>query len=731
MYLVLRCAVYLVNSRKTSQTLRYLAVAEGENIEDPNVSCRNPSEGPSYVAGSTIAEEEGEEGLAWKRLSKRAHRYVTDLARLIHRSEPVLRRLDPQMRAMCIAGLLCLSLVELAALLTLLKGRHRQIVYREMHTIQRRIWALRDSIRNADLSISRQRHIKQLHILLDRIKEVEPATALTERQRLLRIKHLLQLQEMALGQLNIGIVWMRESLELREKAGVETKASDAAAKGVSLAVEGGAAVAAAAHVTAATSEGAITNTAALTSAAERRLASVVWSIRATVHKRREQVLLDALLSRWLREVHKVDLHYGLVRKSCLDAIAQMPRKNHMELLEDLQDTPLGRGEEPWESEDREGEDAEQGIVTPTPLEASSPKEALFAGGATGASLDLGRLNISTPSSQTEASAGELAGVSASPSEATTPAGERQQTTLHASSSLKAMPSRAASTVPSHVSPPTAAGHLEGFAFAAAPQPAVVPSSLAQSPGAAQDSKKPCATFFGSSLAALRYPGSLPMPSLISFRAAASAASAYTPKEITLWRTSGFVQGPVGPAAAASQGAPVASLGAMPASTASRPSPAVTEVFETPLEGSRPHLKATIMPPTHHHAYSTLSASPGEALRAWPSQAQGIDRVASKDPRTFIRGPAMQLFEASASPPLPASPFKLTEGRSSSEIPQSRVPVDIYGTPITFREWGLAANQRIPAAAGLLPTTKPDEPGPAAIAAGFAALEDRFRGESGQ
>ncbi|CDI75759.1 hypothetical protein EPH_0006160 [Eimeria praecox] len=424
-YLVLRCGLYLANANERRATLRHLAGAEGrmnkgvgeicgDPVENPSAAadaaaeeeaeeealvegdllkpCGDPEENPPAAADAAAEEEAEEEALVEGDLLKRARRYAVELRRLIDSSEPLVRQLNPQLKAKCISAFLCLSLVELSASFSVLEGKERAEMQREVTPIYRRIWSLRDSLGSVGISQAQHRHIKCLHLFLPRLAEVEPTTAalaerqrlqilwhikclhlflprlaevepataaLAERQRLQILKHLLQLQEVALGQLNVGLFWLRVSLGSSKKASDD--AGDVAA--AAAAVEG---ASSAAKGAASTPEGAA-------AAADARVAAVVEAIAETVHRRRAHVLLDPLLSAWLRKVHTENPRYFVLGRGRFDQITQKSSKTHRQLLQSLQTTPLGWGDEPWNHFRLEAAGTKQRPVASSVTEAPSPE----------------------------------------------------------------------------------------------------------------------------------------------------------------------------------------------------------------------------------------------------------------------------------------------------------------------------------------------------------------------
>ncbi|CDJ27919.1 uncharacterized protein EMH_0011570 [Eimeria mitis] len=345
-YLVLHCALYLANARTDRAALRFLSGAEGTANKDHGEPCGALVGNPAAPVAADSAEEgEGkalvkpeaeEEYLVEQDVLRRVSTYAVELARFIRSAEPLLRRLKTKLRAKCVAALLRLSLMEFAAVFTLLERKERAGMNETISEISSRLWDVRASLGSRGISRPQRRHFKCLYDFLGRITEVEPVAAkLAVRQRLLRIEHLLQLQDVALGQLDAGLFWLRASMKRLEKAKADAKAAAAAAQSTG-----------AAHSDAA--EASVAAPAELVPTAAARVAAVVEAIEMTVRKRREQVLVDPVISHWLREVHVESLHYGIISRGRLEEITLRPLQTQQELLEDLQSTPLGSGDDPGE-----------------------------------------------------------------------------------------------------------------------------------------------------------------------------------------------------------------------------------------------------------------------------------------------------------------------------------------------------------------------------------------------
>ncbi|CDI81217.1 hypothetical protein, conserved [Eimeria acervulina] len=448
-YLLLRCAFYLADARRSRAAQRLLAGAKRKKNKEPGEPCSVPVEDSAPAAPA--ASGDGEEALVERDLLRRARLYAVGLRRLVSSSECLLRKLNADLRAKCVALFSSLSLVEFSSLLSLLERRDRAGMHEDVSEITSRLWAIRESIGRRVISLPRHRHIKCLHLLLRTLTEVPPVTmAIAEKQRLLRIHQLLQLQEMALGQLNVGLVWLRTSLESTKTRGNAKAPAGGAETGAALA------------------------------AADARIAEAVEAMGVTVRKRREQVLVDPLLSSWLRSTHGRNLHYGLISRSRLQEITIRPLQTHRELLEDLQASPLGSGNEPWGHIRVEDSDAPQAAVSapgsPCRGDQVPPPE-----GPAGAPLPQRRLKHGSQGSRKKVGSTPATAVSSLPSTSTSAVvgantAEKNHAAFQGSSRPTPVALLDASNIFSHVSPPASASGPQVASLPAAPQQASVPSA---------------------------------------------------------------------------------------------------------------------------------------------------------------------------------------------------------------------------------------------------------------
>ncbi|CDI84530.1 hypothetical protein EPH_0012460 [Eimeria praecox] len=766
-YLLLRCALYLASASKNTGALRYLAGAEGITNRDVEKPCGCPAEDPPDPAAAAAEEET----LVEQDLLRRARRYATDLRRFIDSSEPLVRQLNSNLRAKCIAAFLCLSVVELSASLSLLTGRERAGVPEEISHIATRISSLRQSIGSKQISRPRQKHIKCLSQLLDKLTEVKPAAAaLAQKQRLVTISNLLQLQDMALVQLNAGLFWLRVSLERSKTANHETTAAAPAAENAALAAESAASAverataatgsaaaaagdaaaaagdaAAAAGDAAAAAEGTAAAAKSAASAADSpideaavaraRVAAVIEAIEITVHKRRSQVLPDPMLSAWLREVHTQNIHYGIVSHGRLELITLRPLKTHWELLEALKDSPLGWGDEPWKYATLQKADTQQPADSSSVSKARSRRdredELPPPESPSRSPPALGRLQ-SPPQARRGKSATGSVPISASPSTSGAATAERKdehatflaacwQTDDSFCSTSKLLP---------QLSLPTALGRLQGPAVSSAPEPAAASPASDRPPPATWASKvsdaTPAGIFPGFSLSS----DALTRPPSSSFRAAASATAADSPAGYAMFRQDSAPQLPVASAPSAASWAPILARGGLSASTASQPSAASSAPpragFDRTPGASRPRPDGPFSPLPRRHT-PTRSPSPDRIAGDSPLQTTGEGGSAFPEAGKHVSKSSTWQSQALDS----TSFFRHPNPRSPSDIANSQARVDIYGALVTGIAWGLPEEAPHTPAKGFLQSQgsdKPRPPSPATIAAGFEQLAKLFGGD---
>ncbi|CDJ36149.1 LOW QUALITY PROTEIN: uncharacterized protein EMH_0066320 [Eimeria mitis] len=666
-YLVLRCALYLTNVNKSRASLRFLAGSEEATNRDPGYSCRAPKEDrPAAAAAASSVDESGP--LDEQDLLARARRYTVELALLVKTSEPLVRQLSFDLRFKCIKTLLCLSLVETSALFSLLERRERSGMDADIYAIYRRIRTLRDTLTKDKIGRARERHINHLHKFLGRVQEIEPAaSSLATRQRLSRIEQLLQLQEIALTQVNIGLFWLRGSLESSRDVG----AADAAVEVTTTHTKGGAA----------TSAEDQTATAATPS-------SVIAAIATTVYTRREHVLNDPLLSRWLRGVQP--RHYGLLNRTRMDEIAQRPLLSHPELVDGMLATPLGLGYLPCEYISAEEIDPQQETASSSVREAASRRDGVSP-------QDDLSLRAGVSSKHPQQHSGKRAGAvvstpgSASPSISTAgvgaPAAQSQQRLLRARNQGNPVFRHKAPTAPQQVSWPAAPGRLQGSAVSAAPEPAAVPSAPTRAQQVTWASKVSDATSAEKTLRTPPSPELLPKPSPTFFRAAVSSAAAYAPEALTLRPPAAATQAPVSSAPHSASVATPVKPGLLPApATARLPAPASRSPkagIDRKASSSR-HRRGPPSPSGPQlHKFSSRSPASAGGTGAWPLQTRGGAEGSFPGTGKFVWTSSASLLQRPTSQPLPPSPWIPAKYRSALGIANPEGSQDIDTWPFSF------------------------------------------------
>ncbi|CDJ27917.1 LOW QUALITY PROTEIN: uncharacterized protein EMH_0011350 [Eimeria mitis] len=725
-YLVLRCAVYLANASKSRVALRLLSSAEKTTDKGAGEPCRaSGKKRPTAAATVSASEEAG--ALGEQDLLKRAQRYITELKQFIKNSEPLVRELSPGRMAKYTISLLCLSLVEISALYSMLERDERAGIVPEVSKIYNEIWAYRRSLGREHTTKSRERHFKYLHLLLGKLKDAKPVeTALAKKQRLLRLNELLQLQEVALGQLNTGLVLLRESLEGSNDPEDIDKAANVAGEGTPSAAE---------RTAAAAGDPGVADV-----AEDDRSDEIVRDIQTTVHERRRQVLSDPLLSSWLREVHTPDFHYGIIRSKCLEEIAQQPPKSHQELLEDLRKTPLGSADGHWSINIKES-DEEQGTKSPSETDVPftrddiSPPESqsrapralrtldtIGQGSRKGAGPNVISASPSTPT----AAAAAAAAAAAVP---TGPAPKGKYANLRAQRQHKIVHSRAAPNIRWQVSQPGGAGRPRFSATSAAPHPAALPSARRHVPHAEWPTNVSAVTSVRRSPSPSSPPEALPKPPRDSFNAAISAAAAYAIEAFTL-RTPGAAAKPSGisPGFGASP-VSVPEHGSWPAAAASYLSPAASAPqqagFDSVPRASGPRHRAYSPSSFHLDAPSSSGCRRGAAVGTRPLQRRFANEGAPPGTGKLVSTPSASRWHLPTSQPLSPSPWLPAEYRLASGTAGQESSQENDTWPFTSRVWGPLGTAPPVTGVGYFPTEGPDEPSHPEASSEHAQLAKRL------
>ncbi|CDJ48483.1 hypothetical protein EBH_0020630 [Eimeria brunetti] len=728
-FFVVRCALYLVNASKSRVTVRFLAGAKLTKSEDGENPC-GTTDGDLPAEAAPAAEEEDEnEPLDKQDLLKRAQGYATELKNVIYKNKCLFMEVKPDNRVKYISEILCLCVVEFAALYSLLARRERAGISETIRSIFRHVGELRGSLPRTQLSDSRRRHIKFLHGLLRRLPQVEPAAALEERQRLLRLKQLLQLQDMALVQLNNGVSWLREYLGGSNKGSDDSTVAASSAEGATAAVggvaaaekgtqsaakcgvaaaEGGVAAAegtgaadegahAAAEGSGAAAEGADAAAEGADAAAEgagaaaigaavgtdAKVAAVVWAIEDTVHTRREQILVDPLLRGWLQKVHTERPHYSIISIQRFEAITRSPLPNHRELIESLLKTRLASGKEPMAYARPDGAGTARRV-------SSSSADGERAGGKWGtrpkgpslAPLPQRPKKFPPPRSPKEGGttgsaplyasfrASQGAGVAAA-------AAGGKHVAQQAASQSGDLPLRAPSNISSDVSPSDSPGVPQASAFSAAAQPAAALSTEERAPQGTHDSEASDVSCGEGCSDSPLPPRASPTPTASSSIVAVSAATVDSALHSVLSPGSPD-DSPVGSASSPPE-APGTAHDFLERSTA-------LETSSTASGKPFGDFDRAPGPPKPRHAipFLSLAREPAEFTRSfsiiedsgtWFLQATPADGSGLQMEREVMLESPESPLQASASEPLPGSPWIPTERFSPSEPARLQTSVD--------------------------------------------------------
>ncbi|CDJ48283.1 hypothetical protein EBH_0019860 [Eimeria brunetti] len=332
-YLLLRCALFLAKTRSSSGgDTRNLANDGEETDTHKGDACAAPAEeGPPPAsatgAAAMIAPTPAEkvDDISKYYSLRRSLLTLSDLSELLRGNAPLLLKLSSVQRAKCIEALMCLSVVEVASLLTLLGRCERPTVRGQIPGLSKRLRKLRRM--NPSSTAGREPRINSLHSLLDKMADASPpAAAIGETERRQRLDLLWQLQERTLQQLRAGFQWLEKSL------GVSSEAQKAVAAASAVSTQAQSAA----------------NTTA--DAAKMRVAALVRAIEITVHTRRRQALSSLPLSTWVKQTQP-DSGGALPfpEKKGRDEM----QVEHEQLLLELQQTPLGRGDDPVRHMDME------------------------------------------------------------------------------------------------------------------------------------------------------------------------------------------------------------------------------------------------------------------------------------------------------------------------------------------------------------------------------------------
>ncbi|CDJ27916.1 LOW QUALITY PROTEIN: uncharacterized protein EMH_0011240 [Eimeria mitis] len=726
-YLVLRCAVYLANASKSRVALRLLAGEEKITDKGAGEPCGDSEENRLTA---TATDPPGEElGTPDEQdLLKRALRYITELKQFILSIEPVMMQLNVGRRAKCVAIFSVLSLVEFSALYSLLEREQRAGMNAALNAIYKRLWFFRTTIGKANVTKSRHRHFKCVFEFLQRVKGIKPtASALPKSQRLLKIKDLLQLQESALALLKSGLVWLRESLESFEEANDGVQRPDAAV-GPAAGAEGTAAAA----------------VGPAAAAANTRVDCVLQAIQKTAYERREQVFLDPLVGAWLREVNTPDKTYGIFRPKYLEQVLQKSPKGQEELLEDLLKTPLGSGDSHREGTRIKEVDAERGAASSSESEApskrdeasppESPRRAFPAlepldfhhqGSREGHSSTGSAPVPRSPRTSTAAANAPSAAADVPPAPSAKGRSSHVQAPTHRKTGLP----HSAPTVLPKLSPSAGAGRPRFSATFAAPKPATLPLVRAREPRFAWASKVSDVMSTAESSDPLPSPKPLPGLSPGSFRAAISAAAAYTPENSTWRPPAAATQAPDFSVPNSASWASPVSLGIWHPLAASQWSPGATAPRQGGFDRS-PRPSWPLRSPPAHTISSRYPSSAG-AGGASPLQRRVPDEGFPPGTGRFASAPSASRWHLPPSQPLSPSPWLPAEYRSASGTAGQEDSPEVDTWPFTSRVWGPLGTAPPVTGMGYFPTEVPDEPSHPEASSGHAQLAKRLEAAADQ
>ncbi|CDJ60931.1 hypothetical protein, conserved [Eimeria maxima] len=341
-YLVVRCAVFLLNSSRSTGELRVLAGKENARQKDPVGACGSTEDdlrGAAAPAAHVVEEVDPSDDSS---LAVRARDHLAKLSILIRDHKHVVLELNPHLKAKCVAEFLCLAVVEVSALLSVLIPEQWGAMKRAIYSTSTFVWDIRKSFGGFDLTRTRERHISCLHKMLDALpKGPPPKQALPHGERVVKLREVLELQTLVLRQLEIGLGWLTNAVKsLQEETG-----------GLAELVAATTSTNSAADIGIAAAEGVsepVDSYLSINSVAHNRITAAVVGIELLVHERKDQILQDPLLSHLLRKIHPPG-HYGITNRHRLDYLSMQGVKPHGELLNALRKTHLGTYKPPWET----------------------------------------------------------------------------------------------------------------------------------------------------------------------------------------------------------------------------------------------------------------------------------------------------------------------------------------------------------------------------------------------
>ncbi|CDI82044.1 hypothetical protein EAH_00064380 [Eimeria acervulina] len=287
-YLLLRCSVQFGDSKKPKGITRLLSAAEDEG-RDPAGPCA-----PAGVEERALIAVGGEL-LGEEQVLDRAKRYASGLAKVVQESRSAFLQLPTPLSVKGFTNMLRLSVLEMAALCSLLEPIRRQSLLQAVDSIKSELILFRSLLASKRKVRASVRHIDCLHEFLQELPKMDfEGTSMSPADRLLKLAQLVSLQQAALAQVQHCVRLL--AVCCRKRTG---------------------------------------------SPPEDTAVEYVGALHTTSELRRRHVFQDILLSRWLRQKHSEGSHFGLAAPRVIQTITETPQKPHDELLKELLNTPLG------------------------------------------------------------------------------------------------------------------------------------------------------------------------------------------------------------------------------------------------------------------------------------------------------------------------------------------------------------------------------------------------------
>ncbi|CDJ27921.1 uncharacterized protein EMH_0011790 [Eimeria mitis] len=367
-YLLLRCARYLVATNKPKGVMRSVSAVDREDrrCEVP-ISLRGQGE-PARVALSGESPDEG-------KVLQGAEQYISALAKEVKDSRTGLLSMPASLSVKVFSSVLRHCVVELAALTSLLEPAQRKPVEDAVEVVGLEIEFFSSFFKSHQKSRARLRHMQCMHDFLLELPRIDFAgDSMPRCQRISKLEKLLTLQEVALTQMQDGV----RILTAHFQQGGEPLPEDT----------------------------------------EK---SHLDALYQTTEVRRNHVLRDNELGQWLRHKQAQGTRFGLAAPNIIQRIVEAPEKSHEELLEELRNTPLGKSQQHGklrESGSTEAHAKPQQEAAPLPAEAHAGEVETNM-----------RPSKSLSSSEPSVKSGQLAGVGASASQASERSGSSERPAL--------------------------------------------------------------------------------------------------------------------------------------------------------------------------------------------------------------------------------------------------------------------------------------------------------------